>query len=126
MYYSVASVGADVIPMMWSDGRIATENDFKNKDYVFISGRDAFHPDVYVKTTVKAINECTTKITKSQARHVFPLVSKVLRDTNVNAIYNTPEWSDFCSDVILYYSCRYILFKKPMPMIGNDETLQSS
>jgi hypothetical protein len=122
----VATDGTNQIPMTWSDGKIATKNDLKDKEYVFISGRDAFHPNVFVKTTMKGIDECITKTTKNQARQIFIQVSKVLRDTNVDAIYNTPEWEDFCSDIIMYYSCRYILFNKPMPMIQNDEELQAS
>ena len=124
MYYALASNGKNIIPMTWSDGKIATENDVKDKEYVFISGRDAFHSDVVVKTTMEGINECIDKMSKREARHVFPQVSKVLRDTITDAIYNTPEWEGFCSDIILYYSRRYILFKKPMPMIENDEELQ--
>jgi len=47
------------------------------------------------------------------------------KDGVLNDNKNSNDWcNDWCNDVILYYCCRYLLYKKPIPIIFLNSSLE--
>ena len=107
------------IPMITGEGRRSNPDLAVNKDgFIFVSGHDAFCPDVVVKTTPKELEEAM-KISKDEAKIVFLNVWRVIKHVNVDELYQRGgvAWSNFMNDIIIYYGCRWVLFNKPAPVI---------
>jgi hypothetical protein len=86
-------------------------------EVLYVSGMDAGYNDVVIKTTKKEINELMT-VTVQEARRMFIPVSKNVRNKNTDVLYaDATAWTNFSNDLIIYYVCRYKLFKKPFPLI---------
>jgi len=89
-------------------------------DIIYLSGHDAGFADVLVQTkhsqVKKMINDPQCQM---EAREIFPRVWNAIKNTDTDALYAAggQAWTDFMSDIVIFYVCRFHLFKKPMPMV---------
>lgn len=90
----------------------------KDKDCIFVSGKDIMFPDVVVQTSHKGLEKLLDE-SKDDARSVFPVVWKAIKNVNVDALYNAggEPWQDFMDDILIMYACRFHLFGMPIPVL---------
>jgi hypothetical protein len=86
---------------------------------LLVSGHDAFHPDVIVQTTSSELNHMLQTTSKEEAKLLFPLVWSAIKNVEPSILHGRggKAWSNFCSDIILYYVCRYQLFGTLIPTV---------
>ena len=103
-------------PLRTTEGRIVEVI----PDTILISGHDAYHPNVGVRTTKKKLLKLLSQ-PKNEAIIVFTSVWEVIKNANVDKLYRLggKAWSDFCEDIVIYYACRFILFGTPIPVVLN-------
>ena len=96
---------------------------------VYILGDDALHPDVLVKTTHEEIKGVIESYEKDGlARCHFPQIWANIKKVNTDELWATgssKQLANFNNDILLFYVCRYVLFKKPIPLVEKhlvDET----
>lgn len=110
----------DSVPLKTSDGFVLSPPS-NPKQSLFVSGRDAFHPDVSVETNWSVIKpileECLAD--KQMAAASFKGTWTNLKNANTDKLFadKGQAWQDFCDDLVLYYCARVALFKMPMPML---------
>lgn len=103
-------------------------------EYVLLSCRDAYHPNVNVKTTTTAIHQLIASVRKDIMRNkkaetkLFIEISRGLRNTDANKRYieGGNSWRTFCDDVILFYVYRFILFNKQMPASKDKDLIEAN
>jgi hypothetical protein len=111
----------DILPLKVCGGDLVSTPNLPK--HIIISGADCFHPDVLVSTTRKEIDDMMESTSKDDARIIFPRVWNVIKNANSDTLYSRggKEWSDFMSDILIYYVCRYKLFDKPFPTISRAD-----
>jgi len=91
---------------------------------IVLSGHDAFHPDVMIRTTKKEIEEVMGEIdTDAKAKHTFRQSWDRIKNINTDALYleGGAKWKDFLDDIVIYYCARFKLFGKPMPAVHTPQ-----
>jgi hypothetical protein len=91
---------------------------------IVLSGHDAFHPDVMIRTTKKEIDDVMGEIdTMDKAKHCFRQSWDRIKNINTDALYleGGAKWKDFLDDIVVYYCARFKLFGKPMPAVHTPE-----
>jgi hypothetical protein len=89
-------------------------------DIIYLSGKDAGFMDVLVQTKHSQVKKMINDPECQQNAHkVFLKVWNVIKNTDVDALYAAggQAWTNFMSDIVIFYVCRFHLFKKPMPMV---------
>jgi len=91
---------------------------------IVLSGHDAFHDDVLVRTSKKEIEECMNEIdTDVKAKHCFRESWNRIKKVNTDILYaeGGENWKNFLDDIVIYYCARFRLFGKPMPAVFSPE-----
>lgn len=91
---------------------------------IVLSGHDAFHPDVMIRTTKKEIEDVMGEIdTDAKAKHTFRQSWDRIKNINTDALYleGGAKWKDFLDDIVIYYCARFKLFGKPMPAVHTPQ-----
>ena len=91
---------------------------------IVLSGHDAFHDDVMIRTTKKEIEEVLGEIdTMDKAKHTFRQSWDRIKNINTDVLYveGGAKWKDFLDDIVIYYCARFKLFGKPMPAVHTPE-----
>lgn len=86
--------------------------------------------DYYVRTTLEEISRIINKIgfrPLDEIKRVFGSCLREILQYDNNTLQkhcrtNSQEWKYWCSDVIIYFICRKIIFNKPIPIC--KETLE--
>ncbi len=106
-----------VIPMMVGGGKPVRDSECP--DRLTISGADAFHPDVFIKTTRQELDQVMDEITLDIAKRILPNVWRAIKAADKDAIYRRggKKWDDFCNQIVLYYIARFRVFGLPFPMV---------
>jgi hypothetical protein len=107
------------------DGELATFDDFKEKEKMYIVSTILIKDPVVVQTTNKHIKNSIEKLKKKDKTELINMSNKVYRDilaVDVDSIYNKKqEWQNFCDDIILVYVTRNILYNSPIPVMPYKE-----
>ena len=90
-------------------------------EHIYLSTKE-LGLDVLVKTRHKDFEEmlekCEAEMTREDAARIFKKVWSVIKNTDVDKIYDVqPAWSNFCDDIAVFFTVRWILFKKPVPIV---------
>ena len=91
---------------------------------IVLSGHDAFHDDVMIRTTKKEIEDVMSEIdTMDKAKHCFRHSWDRIKNINTDALYleGGAKWKDFLDDIVVYYCARFKLFGKPMPAVHTPQ-----
>ena len=106
-------------PLQTGEGYEASAEDVEMNGEVVLSGHDAFHPDVMVRTTKAEIDEMMESMTKEQSKSIFASAWNRIKNINTDVLYakGGDEWTDFINDFLVYYVARYKLFGKMMPAV---------
>jgi len=91
---------------------------------IVLSGHDAFHSDVMIRTTKKEIEDVMGEIdTDAKAKHTFRQSWDRIKNINTDALYleGGAKWKDFLDDIVIYYCARFKLFGKPMPAVHTPQ-----
>ena len=80
--------------------------------------------DYYVRTTIEEISRIINKIgfrPLDEIKRVFGSCLREILQYDNNTLQkhcrtNSQEWKYWCSDVIIYFICRKIIFNKPIPI----------
>lgn len=103
---------------------------FKDDTVVFI--RDTLHQDVVVKSTHGEVTRAI-EIMQRQFRNdgktsllrTFRNIAANIRKVDVDSVYKRTKrgvasaekiWRAMCRDVVLYAACRFVIWKKQIPM----------
>ena len=88
---------------------------------VYLSGADALLPDVIIQTTMEQIEDMINTTTKEDAKMIMSQVWNAIKNVNVDAIYaeKGQAWSNLMDDILIFYTCRFVLFNMPMPIVAN-------
>lgn len=105
-------------------------NNFTEETVVFI--RDTLHQDVVVKSThgevIRAIEIMQRQLSqdgKTSLLRTFRSIAANIRKVDVDSIYERTKrgvssaeriWRTMCREVILYAACRFVIWKKQIPM----------
>jgi hypothetical protein len=98
-------------------------NDMKKAEIngeIVLSGHDAFHPDVMIRTTKKEIEDVMGEMdTMDKAKHYFRQSWDHIKNINTDVLYvdGGEKWKNFLNDIVIYYCARFKLFGKPMPAV---------
>jgi hypothetical protein len=116
--YGYATNGSNKMPFKFGDGVLVDEKDYKGKA-IYISGKDVFLPDVVVQTSYDEFIKLINTTDKRQATHIFPQVWDAIKNVDFDKVYKEQgkAWSNLMDDIVIYYACRFVLFKTPAPII---------
>ena len=116
MNHAIATNGTDSIPMTWGGGKRVSDKSLRNKK-VYLSGKDVGYEDVLVETDFNELTKTMKSMTKQQATGVFKGTWENLKNIDVDKIYREQgeAWKNFCDDIALFYSARFVLFNVPAP-----------
>jgi len=112
-------------PLQSGEGYVV--NDMKEAEMngeIVLSGHDAFHPDVMIRTTKKEIEEVMSEMdTIDKAKPYFRQSWDRIKNINTDVLYveGGEKWKDFLDDIVIYYCARFKLFGKPMPAVHTPE-----
>lgn len=106
-----------------TDSELYVNSDDYKEDFVFLNTRD-IGLDIIVKTPhtefQKLIEDCEKDTTQKAAAILFKQIwasIKMVTKDGTDKIFNVePEWSNLMDDIALFYACRWVLFKKPVPI----------
>jgi hypothetical protein len=112
-----ATNGSTNIPLIFGDGVMLKDANSKGK-ILYISGRDVFLPDVIVKTDYDEFAKMIKDV-KHKASHIFPQVWNAIKKVDADKLYieQGEDWGNLMNDIVIYYACRFVLFKTPAPVI---------
>ena len=87
-----------------------------------LSGVDVGLPEVIVQTPSKQFNRMCKTTSKADANLIFRRVWENIKKVDVDKAYaeQGEEWKDLLDDICLFYACRFVLFKKPAPVIIDE------
>ena len=91
---------------------------------IVLSGHDAFHDDVMIRTTKKEIEDVMSEIdTMDKAKQYFRQSWDRIKNINTDVLYveGGAKWKDFLDDIVVYYCARFKLFGKPMPAVHTPQ-----
>jgi len=112
-------------PLQSGEGDVVDdETSVEMNGEIVLSGHDAFHPDVMIRTTKKEIEDVMGEIdTDAKAKHCFRQSWDRIKNINTDALYleGGAKWKDFLDDIVVYYCARFKLFGKPMPAVHTPE-----
>lgn len=112
-------------PLKSGDGDVVDDiKEVEMDGEIVLSGHDAFHPDVMIRTTRKEIDDCMSEIdTNTKAKHCFRQSWDRIKVVNTDALFveGGEKWKDFLEDIVCYYCARFKLFDKPMPAVFSPE-----
>ena len=112
-------------PLQSGEGyTFADTKDAEMNGEIVLSGHDAFHPDVMIRTTKKEINEVIDEMdTMDKAKHYFRQSWDRIKSINTDVLYaeGGKKWKEFLDDIVIYYCARFKLFGKPMPAVHSPE-----
>lgn len=94
---------------------------------IVLTGHDAFHPDVMVRTTKKEIEDVMGSIeTTEAAKQLFRQSWDRIKNINTDVLFANggKKWKNFLDDIVIYYCARFKLFGKPMPAIYSPEMME--
>ena len=102
------------------DTTFVSSDDY-TEEFVVIDASDVC-PGVAVKTQHKKIEqfiEDIRKETKEECAAMFKRVWAVIKLTDVDKVYEEQgmAWRNLMDDIFLFYAYRWVLFKKPIPII---------
>ena len=100
-------------------------DDYK-EEYIFLQTRD-IGLDVLVKTKHKQLQqfiEDEKNNSYEENATIFMRVWTAIKEATkdgIDKIYEVePEWSNLCDDIFIFYALRWLLFKKPVPIVCNS------
>lgn len=112
-------------PLQSGEGyTFADAKDAEMNGEIVLSGHDAFHPDVMIRTTKKEINDVIDEMdTMDKAKHYFRESWDRIKNINTDVLYaeGGMKWKEFLDDIVIYYCARFKLFGKPMPAVHSPE-----
>ena len=112
-------------PLQTGEGEVLDENEKAEiNGEVVLSGHDAFHPDVLIRTTKKEIEEVMEAMdTMDKSKAYFRHSWERIKNVNTDALYleGGAKWKDFLDDIVVYYCARFRVFGKPMPAVHTPE-----
>jgi hypothetical protein len=78
--------------------------------------------DIRVMTTHSYIFKALDDIKKGNVRDMYCFFLKKMvlysqKDTDKIYAKQGKAWQNMCDDIVLYYCCRVVLFKKPIPVV---------
>jgi hypothetical protein len=119
--FGIATNGLSSVPIVFDGGKTLSYATCKGKT-MYISGRDVFLPDVMVKTSFDEYVKFIKRTNKREANHIFPQVWNNIKNVDTDKLYREQgqAWSNLMDDIMIYYACRFILFKTPAPVVGMD------
>ena len=107
------------------NGELATFNDFKMNEKIFVTSALLIKDAVVVQTTNKEIYDNIENLKNMDKTELIALSNKVYKiiiSTNVDSIYNKKkEWQNFCDDLIIVYATRNVLYNSPIPIMPYEE-----
>jgi len=111
-------------PLQSGKGEVVDPTSVEMNGEIVLSGYDAFHPDVMIRTTKGEIEECMEAIdTPAKVKFCFRESWDRIKNVNSNMLYKEggKKWQNFLSNIISYYCARFKLFGKPMPAVCEPE-----
>lgn len=91
---------------------------------VYVSGCEATHDNLLVKTTHEEIENLVEEYTKNgEARDHFPKIWANIKNIDTDKLWadgTKQQLADFNNDIVLFYVCRFVLFKKSIPLAKNE------
>ena len=92
-----------------------------NAEHIYLC-TDELGLDILVKTDRyqfdRMLEICGAVMDREDAAHIFKKVWSVIKNTDVDKIYDVqPAWNNFCDDIAMFFTVRWILFKKPVPIV---------
>lgn len=107
-----------------------TSTDY-DEEYIYLNAKD-LGLDILVKTSHKKFQEdlelMEAESSLEECKKLMCLTWIAIKEATKNGIdkvFNVePEWSDLCDDIAIFYSYRWIIFKKPVP-ITRASTVQN-
>ena len=123
----VSDEKVQLIPLQSGEGATLKMDDMMD-EFVVISGHDAFHPDVMVKTTNAAIRGLFESTNKEEAKSVFPQVWNSIKNVDSDALFKRggKAWDNFMNDILIYYVCRLHLFNHPIPVVIHKAIVEAA
>lgn len=106
-----------------TDSELYMNSDDYKEDFVFLNTRD-IGLDIIVKTSHTKFQKLIEKIEAENSLEyckrimvsIWIAIKKATKD-GTDKIFNVePEWSNLIDDIALFYACRWVLFKKPVPI----------
>jgi len=93
-------------------------------EYIWLNTAE-LNMDILVKTPHKYFTEflenCEATMSREDAARMFKKVWAVIKKTDINKIYDVQSaWSNFCDDIAIFFTLRWILFKKPVPIVKQN------
>ena len=92
-----------------------------NAEHIYLC-TDELGLDLLVKTDRNQFDRmleiCEAVMDREDAAHIFKKVWSVIKNTDVDKIYDVqPAWGKFCDDIAVFFTVRWVLFKKPVPIV---------
>jgi len=99
---------------------LINSTDYTEKDIYILT--DDLKLDVIVKTTHKEFSKIVEEfeeMTLDDLKKIFvSIYYNIKKITNIDEIYLVqPIWSNLMGDCALFYAARWVLFKKPIPLV---------
>jgi predicted CopG family antitoxin len=102
-------------------------SDDYDKEYIFLDPDDVCK-NVLVKMPHKEFQELIEDIKKEGKEvcaTIFKRIWAKLKTTDVEKIVgDEPEWEDLMGDIPVFYALRWVLFKKPVPLIRCSDVVE--
>ncbi len=94
----------------------------------YVSGSDFGFPDVMVKTSIDYVEEgfdLLKEMNKSEIFTMLTSIHKAYKNKSSDELYKcNHKWENFCSDIVLFYCCRYMVDKDfKIPAIRHTKEL---
>jgi len=117
--FALVKAGEKRMPLTTHGGVVLDTDAIADNQIIYISGHDAFLPDVVVRTTMECIRRNMEQISKEEARLTFTTIWNAIKNVNTDELYaeQGERWQDLMDDIVLYYVCRYKIFGTAFPVI---------
>lgn len=95
-----------------------------NKIVIQCSDITSSFNDYYIRTSLEELSRLIKKIQSKEIDKIKRVFASCLREIlqydkatlRLHCRTNSKEWKYWCSDVVIYFICRKILFNKPIPI----------
>lgn len=100
-------------------------NEISDNRIIYLDAAKAGYPTTVVKITYGQIQEVITfaKTRNLDENMLFLLkIENSIKNVDINKIYQTDKeaWSNFCTDITMYYAMRYAVFNEALPMVPSS------
>ena len=93
-------------------------------EVVFVHCASLGYPDTVIKTTNKEVKDLVASWMAASPAFRKDVLRKIRKNLNVNtdSLYaeGGKRWTNFCNDVVLYYTLLYVMKKVPIPIVMKE------